>query len=710
MLPNSNPDDFKNQITQENLSNLFVSAVFDALKATFGADAAERYLKNDLDDSCLPEGVSVDLSSKTGTPDRKKDWTNAPGSAAPVDLFRETYNRIFPRAVRHALGEYYTPPWLADRILDSLSYCQTRFESLLDPCCGSGVFLLQGLKRILRRASQEGRAVTAPLIVQNLVGRDVNPISVFACKANLRINVYRLTGLVLPDRLENVQCADFLKDDISQFNSLVSEQFDIAAGNPPWIAWDNLSADYRRETESLWRRYNLFHLTGSAARHGGAKKDISELIFYASCDRLKPNGRIGFVLPKSLFFTLAAGGFRRWTLPDEEPIKIASVEDFSRLNLFGTPAAKACVVTASKGVQTQYPVKYIELHQIKSAAKEKASLTTASQIREKTSWAQPSDPADPLSVWSVSDSPQSVSVPSITNSNKNNTISYIARLGANSGGANGVYWLTVLDIVDQSRVRVRNLAQCSKKNVPEVEAVIESALLYPLARWKSVSKGALDLDETVILVVQDPVSRTGLSRKLMQERYPLTLEYLLQFEDLLANRAAQRRFQSRGEFYSMYNVGQYTFSDWKCVWRRMDSRIRAVAVGPRSVAGLPPRPVFPQETCVFIPTQSESEACYLSAIMNSSAVNALACSTSCAGGKSFGSPSLLSRIPLTQFNANNPTHAQLADLGRLLSQTPDDERVQREIDRLTPDGAITIIKSNPTSWRLCAKYGILRDD
>lgn len=683
MLPSSDPDDASKHILQDNLSKMFISAVCGALKAAFGADAAERYLKNDLDNSQTLNGISQDVWSEQQTSDGMKNWTKARPSDVPVDLFRETYNRIFPRTVRHSLGEYYTPPWMAARILDSLSYCQTGFESLLDPCCGSGVFLLQGLKRILRRASQEGAAVTAPLIVHNLIGRDVNPISVLACKANLRINAYRLTGLVLPERLENIQCVDFLKDNIGQSNNLIAEQCNVAAGNPPWIAWDNLSADYRRETQRLWRHYGLFHLTGSAARHGGAKKDLSELLFYASCDRLKSAGRIGFILPKSLFFTLAAGGFRRWTLPNGEGIKIESVEDFSRFNLFGTSAAKACVVLASKNDKTHYPIKYIELHQIKDSKHEKSVLSAAPQMKEKACWAQPSDPSDPLSVWSVSDQPQNRSFPSAQSAISDSSISYIARLGANSGGANGVYWLTVLDVVDDRRVRVRNLAQRSKKNVQEVETIIESALLYPLARWKSVSKGVLDLDETVILVVQDPASRTGLSRELMEERYPLTLDYLLQFEDLLSSRAAQKRFQSRGEFYSMYNVGQYTFSEWKCVWRRMDSRIRAAAVGPRSVAGLPRRPVFPQETCVFIPAQNEQEACYLSAIMNSSAVNALACSTSCAGGKSFGSPNLLSRIPLVQFDAANPVHAQLSDFGRLLSQSPENESVQREIDRLT---------------------------
>ncbi len=686
MFPSSNSDDKSKQIYQEELSKQFIFAVFDDLKSTFGADTADRYLKNDLEASeTLDENSLENVRSAPKASDKNNNWTKTPESDVPIDLFRETYNRIFPRTVRHALGEYYTPPWLADRILDSVSYCQTGFESLLDPCCGSGVFLLQGLKRLLRRASQKSVPVTAPLITQNLFGRDVNPVSVFACKANLRINVYRLTGIVLPDQLDNVQCADFLKDDISKPDSLISEQYDVAAGNPPWIAWDNLPADYRRDTERLWRRYNLFHLTGSAARHGGAKKDLSELIFYASCDRLKPNGRIGFVLPKSLFFTLAAGGFRRWILPNGEPVKIESVEDFSRLNLFGTPAAKACVVTASKGDKTSYPTNYTKLHLEKRSLQNCNDYQNAPKLTETACQAQPSDPADPLSVWSVF---ESQSVPILSPQRvieRNESSPYIARLGANSGGSNGVYWLTVLDVVDENRVRVRNLAQCSKKNVPEVETVIESALLYPLARWKSVSKGALDLDETVILVVQDPIARTGLSRELLQEKYPLTLEYLLQFEELLSSRAAQKRFQSRGEFYSMYNVGQYTFSDWKCVWRRMDSRIRAAAVGPRSVAGLPPRPVFPQETCVFIPAQSESEAFYLSAVMNSNAVNALACSTSCAGGKSFGSPSLLSRIPLPQFDANNPVHAQLADFGRILNQTPDNESVQKEIDRLTAE-------------------------
>ena len=56
-------------------------------------------------------------------------------------------------------------------------------------------------------------------------------------------------------------------------------------GNPPWIAWDNLSDEDRQATKPLWERYGLFSLSGSEARHGGGKKDLSMLMLYAAADR-----------------------------------------------------------------------------------------------------------------------------------------------------------------------------------------------------------------------------------------------------------------------------------------------------------------------------------------------------------------------------------------------------------------------------------------
>ncbi len=48
-----------------------------------------------------------------------------------------------PKQLRHDLGEYYTPDWLAERLLNQLGFTSVREPNLhekrlLDPACGSG--------------------------------------------------------------------------------------------------------------------------------------------------------------------------------------------------------------------------------------------------------------------------------------------------------------------------------------------------------------------------------------------------------------------------------------------------------------------------------------------------------------------------------------------------------------------------------------------
>ncbi len=68
-------------------------------------------------------------------------------AAAGGDLLKPLYESLFPRAVRHALGEFYTPAWLAEHVLDQVGYCGQPEARLLDPTCGSGTFLLAALRR-----------------------------------------------------------------------------------------------------------------------------------------------------------------------------------------------------------------------------------------------------------------------------------------------------------------------------------------------------------------------------------------------------------------------------------------------------------------------------------------------------------------------------------------------------------------------------------
>jgi hypothetical protein len=97
------------------------------------------------------------------------------------DLFKGIYERFIPREIRHALGEFYTPDWLAEHGMDLLEWQPT--DSLTDPTCGSGTFLLEAIRR--RRKANSG--ATAHSLLEGIHGIDLNPLAVLAAKGSLAV-------------------------------------------------------------------------------------------------------------------------------------------------------------------------------------------------------------------------------------------------------------------------------------------------------------------------------------------------------------------------------------------------------------------------------------------------------------------------------------------------------------------------------------------
>jgi SAM-dependent methyltransferase len=128
-----------------------------------------------------------------------------PGTAelepdAVRDLFKRLYQNLVPKTIRHDLGEYYTPDWLAELLLNEVGFTAENFEKmatkeknpeapldlrLLDPACGSGTFLIIAIRRVKEYAARhflEDKALGR--IIRNIVGFDLNPLAVLASRAN----------------------------------------------------------------------------------------------------------------------------------------------------------------------------------------------------------------------------------------------------------------------------------------------------------------------------------------------------------------------------------------------------------------------------------------------------------------------------------------------------------------------------------------------
>ena len=100
------------------------------------------------------------------------------------DLLKMLYQELVDPADRSGLGEYYTPDWLAELILEDISY---NGGTLLDPSCGSGTFLFCAVRR-LKRQGLTGKELVR-FAMNSLIGLDVHPVAVLMAKANILLGL-----------------------------------------------------------------------------------------------------------------------------------------------------------------------------------------------------------------------------------------------------------------------------------------------------------------------------------------------------------------------------------------------------------------------------------------------------------------------------------------------------------------------------------------
>lgn len=137
------------------------------------------------DDGCA-EAVRV----MTRSLDHFDPTTLSVDPAESRDLLKHLYQQLFPKSVRHDLGEYYTPDWLAELTLNELAYDGNPEKRLLDPACGSGTFLVMALNRVKtwyaehRHECGFGETELLQKVLRNIIGFDLNPLAVMAARTN----------------------------------------------------------------------------------------------------------------------------------------------------------------------------------------------------------------------------------------------------------------------------------------------------------------------------------------------------------------------------------------------------------------------------------------------------------------------------------------------------------------------------------------------
>lgn len=213
-----------------------------------------------------------------------------------TDLLGLVYQCLLSEGHKNRTGSYYTPKNVVDRMLDGLSF--ENGETLLDPCCGSGSFLL---------------AAPAPDPKQ-LFGTDIDPTAVMIAKMNLLLK-YRDVEFV-----PQVRVADFCEvcevceagetpdaDDAVDaagdkepfpvlplrpalpLGPFQGRRFDYVVTNPPWGAKTAKSTKSAKSPKSP-----------KTAASRSPSEDSFARIFRAAFSVLTENGAVRFLFPEAI--------------------------------------------------------------------------------------------------------------------------------------------------------------------------------------------------------------------------------------------------------------------------------------------------------------------------------------------------------------------------------------------------------------------------
>ncbi|MBD13545.1 MAG: hypothetical protein CMJ72_00080 [Planctomycetaceae bacterium] len=170
----------------------------------------------------------------------------------------EEYQSQLSNSYRNKEGVYYTPKHV---ICDFFDQVNTDCNDLTfcDPCCGSGNFIIEAIKKGFRP--------------ENIFGFDTDPVAVALTKKR----IYDSTGYMS----DNIVQGDFIQHHIND----KCHRYDVIMTNPPW--GKKINKDVK----------------DSYAEQMGIKKssDTSSFFFFASLGVLNENGYLGFLLQDAFF-------------------------------------------------------------------------------------------------------------------------------------------------------------------------------------------------------------------------------------------------------------------------------------------------------------------------------------------------------------------------------------------------------------------------
>jgi len=147
-----------------------------------------------------------------------------------VDVLKSLYESLIDPDERHDLGEYYTPDWLAARVV-AAAIPRPLEQRVLDPSCGSGTFLFHALRRLIEAGHDAGLPPSeiVATCADRVFGIDVHPVAV----ALARVTWLLALGDLVQDRPPTLNVPVYMGDSMQWSLRPLGASAEVLVDVPP---------------------------------------------------------------------------------------------------------------------------------------------------------------------------------------------------------------------------------------------------------------------------------------------------------------------------------------------------------------------------------------------------------------------------------------------------------------------------------------------
>lgn len=249
-------------------------------------------------------------------------------SLKPIEygyLLGNLYTMLLPDTYRASYGVFYTPPTIAERLVDMLTEKGVDWltANVLDPASGGGAFLITVANRFLEKTRESETTAEERLVhlETHLFGYEIDEFAAWMTQVLLDIMILPETKEVGRKMERVVQIADTIKQALK-----TDSKYDVIIGNPPYGKVQLDEQTRMQYARSLFGHANLYGIFMDAALR-----------------MRKKDGVIGFVVPTSFLGGKYFCNLRSLMAEEAPPMTIDFID--MRNGVFDEVLQETCLVT-----------------------------------------------------------------------------------------------------------------------------------------------------------------------------------------------------------------------------------------------------------------------------------------------------------------------------------------------------------------------------